>query len=182
MFNRTFWKDRSVEKPNHYIDDDGNEKSWYLEPGNVYEAGTPIGQANLNNQEIGISALFTSVLMLIQRFRLLITQIAGIVADTAGIHTELNGKATTRTFTATIPASQWSASAPYTQTVNVTGVLDTDEPMVDVTLSSTTATAIAQLEAYSYIGKIVAGAGTITITCLETKPTVDIPIRMKVIR
>lgn len=85
-------------------------------------------------------------------------------------------------YSVSVPVSGWTGAGPYTQTVTVTGLLATDTPLADVTLSSTTETALAQLEAYGYISKIDTGADAITLTCLEDEPTVDLTIVMKVVR
>ncbi len=85
-------------------------------------------------------------------------------------------------FTASLPASGWSASAPYAQTVQVTGLLETDTPLVDVVLSDTAATAQAQLKAYGAIGRVDAGAGAVTVRCYESKPTADLTLALKVVR
>ena len=98
------------------------------------------------------------------------------------VTTELNSKATTALYTGTLTSSGWTSAAPYTQTVNVSGILATDVPVVDVVLSSTTSTAISQTEAWSCVSKIETAAGSITATCLEEKPTIDIPIQLKVVR
>ena len=101
------------------------------------------------------------------------------------VTTQLNSKATTAQYTATLLAANWadvSGNAPFTQTVNVQGILSTDSPFVDVVLSSTTETAKSQLEAFGCLSKIETAAGSITATCLDTKPTIDIPIKLKVIR
>ena len=98
------------------------------------------------------------------------------------VTTELNSKATTALYTGTLTSSGWTSAAPYTQTVSIQGILATDVPVVDVVLSSTTSTAISQLEAWSCVSKIETSAGSITATCLEEKPTIDIPIQLKVVR
>lgn len=85
--------------------------------------------------------------------------------------------------TATITAASWTGSAaPYTQTVAVTGILATDYPHVAPVYSDTLATAIAQREAWACVGEAVTGAGTITFTCFEDKPTTAIPIQIEVMR
>lgn len=86
------------------------------------------------------------------------------------------------TATATLPASGWSSSAPYTQTVTVAGVLATDAPHVSPVYSDTLATAQAQKEAWEAVSKAVAAAGGITFSCFEDKPTTDIPIQVEVNR
>ncbi len=98
------------------------------------------------------------------------------------VSTQLDSKATTALYTGTLLSSGWSSSAPYTQTLSIQGILSTDVPVVDVVLSSTTSTAVSQLEAWSCVSKIETAAGSITATCLEEKPTVDIPIQLKVVR
>lgn len=97
------------------------------------------------------------------------------------ITTELSGKATVSKYTATLSTSWDGSSAPYTQTVSVPGILSTDVPIVDVVLSSTTSTAISQLEAWSCVSKITTSNGSITATCLAEKPTSSIPIQLLVV-
>ena len=100
------------------------------------------------------------------------------------VTTELNSKATTASYTVTLAASSWvdQGNPPYTQTVNVQGILSTDYPFVDVVLSSTASTAIDQLDAFSCISKIETNNGSITATCLSYKPSIDLPIKLKVVR
>lgn len=98
------------------------------------------------------------------------------------IEAGLGEKAASATYTATLTAAGWGASAPYTQTVAVTGILATDKPVVDVVLSDTAATAALQLEAWGMVGRIVTAAGQITAYCYEDKPTANIPIQLLVVR
>lgn len=99
------------------------------------------------------------------------------------VTTELNNKATTSLYNATLSSSGWSSGdAPYTQTVSVQGILSTDTPIVDVVLSSTTSTALSQLEAWGYISKIDTSNDQITATCLESKPSIGINIQLIVVR
>lgn len=85
-------------------------------------------------------------------------------------------------FAAELPAGGWSSDAPYTQTVPVDGLFATDDPLVDVVLSDDSETAIAQLEAYGYIGRMDALDGVITAYCYEDKPEVSLNIQLKVVR
>lgn len=98
------------------------------------------------------------------------------------VTTQLNGKATTTVYTAALPAVNWSSSAPYTQTINISGILATDNPIVDVVLDANTSTAMTQISAWLCVSKIVTSDGSITATCLENKPITDIPIQLKVVR
>ncbi|WP_306569962.1 hypothetical protein [Faecalispora jeddahensis] len=101
---------------------------------------------------------------------------------TAAERATWNGKATTATYNATLTTAGWSASAPYTQTVTVSGLLATYNPIADVVLSGTASTAQAQLEAWGCVGRMVAAANSFTAYCYETKPTTAIPLQIKVVR
>ena len=93
------------------------------------------------------------------------------------------GGSSSTTYTAEI-GTNWEKeeSGEYTQTVAVTGILASDNPIVDVFLDSSKTVALQQLEAWSYISKIETADGSITVTCLEEAPTVAIPIQLKVVR
>ncbi|WP_085832129.1 hypothetical protein [Clostridium merdae] len=93
-----------------------------------------------------------------------------------------NGKATTTTYTATLSTAGWSANAPHTQTVTVSGLLEIDNPIIDVVLSDAVATAQAQLDAWGYVSKIVTGENSIVVYCYDAKPTIAIPIQILVVR
>lgn len=85
--------------------------------------------------------------------------------------------------TVSLPAAGWAGdAAPYTQSVTVSGILATDFPHITPVYSSTLATALAQKEAWSMVNQGVPGAGEITFTCFEDKPTVEIPIQIEVMR
>lgn len=86
------------------------------------------------------------------------------------------------TATATLLASGWSSSTPYSQTVTVAGMLATDNPHISPVYSDTLATAIDQKEAWEAVSKAVTVDGTITFSCFEDKPTTDIPIQVEVNR
>lgn len=92
------------------------------------------------------------------------------------------GASTSTLYSTTIGTSWSGSSAPYTQTVNINGILGSDSPIVDIVPSNTTSTAIAQLEAWSCISKITTNSGSITITCYEEKPDISIPIQLLVVR
>ena len=81
--------------------------------------------------------------------------------------------------TATITTTWTGSSAPYTQSITITGVTANDEPWIQPVYSTTNATAIAQQTAWNLIGKIVTGANKITVTCFGAKPTTAIPIQLK---
>ena len=80
-------------------------------------------------------------------------------------------------FTVALPASGWSTSAPYSQTVSVEGLPDKDG---DFRLSSAAPGAPTEAEetAFGCITGSVGTAGSITFNCRDTKPSTDINIRL----
>ena len=99
------------------------------------------------------------------------------------LNERISDKASTASYTATFTAAGWSASAPYTQTVNVAGMLATDDPFVDVSLSGASGTeATDRMEAWTCVGRVTANAGSVTAYCYEEKPTVNLPVILKVVR
>lgn len=82
--------------------------------------------------------------------------------------------------TATLTAAGWSASAPYTQSVTVSGLTDTKRAMAYPVYGSNTATNLALKEACGMVSFASRSGSTLTFTCLEDKPTVNIPITVEV--
>lgn len=100
--------------------------------------------------------------------------------------TALNLKADTTTVTAltamktaTITTTWSGTSAPYTQTIAVTGITSTDCPLITPVYSATLATAILEKTAWNLVGKIETGSGNITVTCFSEKPVTAINIQLK---
>lgn len=83
-------------------------------------------------------------------------------------------------FTATLSTS-WSGSAPpYTQTITINGITSAHNPIIDVVMSGTYSTDQQRIEQWGYIYRAVTGANTITFYASE-KPTISLPIRVKVV-
>ena len=79
-----------------------------------------------------------------------------------------------------LPASGWSGSAPYTQTVSVSGMTADWVPGVPtVVLGSSVdvSTLLAATEALGCIKMITSAAGTLTFTAPEDKPGVSLTLR-----
>jgi len=76
----------------------------------------------------------------------------------------------------TLSASGWSDTAPYTQTVAVSGM--TAAMNIDYALSPT-ATSEAVAEAYGYISSVETANGNVIFRCNSDVPTVNIPIVLK---
>lgn len=80
-----------------------------------------------------------------------------------------------------LPASGWSGSAPYTQTVSVAGMTADWVPGVPVlSLGSSVAvsTLLAATEALGCIKMITSADGTLTFTAPEDKPGVSLTLRV----
>lgn len=92
------------------------------------------------------------------------------------------GAAKAVSYTVTLPTASWSSSAPHSMTVTVTGILATDEPIIDCVLSGDTAASKLILEAWGCVSRITTAANSITAYCYDKKPAVNIPIKIKVVR
>lgn len=80
----------------------------------------------------------------------------------------------------TFLASGWSSNAPYTQTITLLGMEDTDRPIpifVDNGVSSSDSK--NRKKSYSYITKFDSGNGTLTATCKYKRPESDCTIALK---
>ena len=90
--------------------------------------------------------------------------------------------ATTETFKGTLLANNWSSSAPFTQTVNIPGLLSSDYPFVDIDLSEV-ADAQSVIEGWNNVGRVTVDSdNTVIGYCYKEKPTIDIPMVFKVVR
>ena len=85
-------------------------------------------------------------------------------------------------FTVTLTAAGWSEAAPYTQTVSVDGILETDIPHYGVVYSAHTTTALAEKEAFAMVDDLDTAEGSVTFTCFEEKPEVNLTIQLEVNR
>ena len=126
----------------------------YATPGNVSNA-----VSNHNNDENAHSAQFDAMHTAIIQYVDSKTSIFNVTLDTS-----------------------WSGSAaPYSKSIAVTGILETDTPIIDVVMSGTYATDKARQEAWAYIYRAVTGNNSITFYASE-KPSVNLPVQIKVVR
>lgn len=103
------------------------------------------------------------------------------------VDTVVSAKATTASYTGTFLASGWvydDNKAVYQQEIAVSGILQTDNPFVDVHLSGISAgPALKILDSWSCIGRLfVSKDNAVMAYCYEEKPTVNIPVLFKVVR
>ncbi len=93
-----------------------------------------------------------------------------------------DGKANITFITATLPASGWTGTDSFAQTVAVSGVTEAmNRPIADVDLADDIDTARLQLDAWSLIDRISVGDGEITAYCFDGKPETDLTITLGVI-
>lgn len=81
---------------------------------------------------------------------------------------------------ATLTVAGWTGSAPYVQSVTITGLTDAKKAMAYPVYGSGTATNLALKEACGMVSFASRSGSTLTFTCLEDKPTVDIPVTVEV--
>lgn len=82
--------------------------------------------------------------------------------------------------TATI-GTTWVGSGPYTQSVAVSGLLESDTPIIDLMASTNPATAKAELSAWSAIYRIDTEDGGLTVYASEAT-TQEITIQLLGVR
>lgn len=151
-----------------------------------------------NNDSIENTNLFTVVNYIISTGKGTGINVADIVLGTNTIPLEVKyggtgatngidackniGAATASNFYCVLSASNWSDEAPYSQNVNVSGILETDTPIVDIDLSNTQLDPIEVISAWGLIGRMRTENNTIIAYCYSEPPTIDIPVLLKVIR
>ena len=74
----------------------------------------------------------------------------------------------------TLSKNGWSGIAPYTQSVTVFGLADKRKHIVTAKPTGTNEQRVAMLEACSCVSFAERDGQTLTFTCLEEKPDVDI--------
>ena len=101
----------------------------------------------------------------------------GIVAEgTTTIQTTSNN------YTGTLTINDWVGdSAPYTQSVSVSGLTSDISPIIDLIVSDDTSTGIEEMLQWSYITKANTDTDIITFSCYEIKPTINLNFKIKVV-
>ena len=85
--------------------------------------------------------------------------------------------------TVSLPAAGWLGdAAPYTQTVAVPGMLEADTPHYGVVYSGTAEEKASRKEGFSLVDDLDTAAGSVTFTCFEEKPAVDLTVQLEVNR
>lgn len=104
-------------------------------------------------------------------------------ANAAAAQTTANSKASTVTYTVNVPVS-WSENSAggYMQSVTVSGILSTDNPMADVILGSDVDANALYLEAWACITRITTEAWSITLYANGDAPTTAFTCQLKAVR
>ena len=85
--------------------------------------------------------------------------------------------------TVSLPAAGWAGdAAPYTQTVAVPGILETDRPHYGVIYSGTAEEKGLQKDGFAVVDDLDTGTGSVTFTCFEEAPEVDLTVQLEVNR
>ena len=106
---------------------------------------------------------------------------ASIATVSQGLKTAQGDIKSLKYVTVSLPASGWSGSAPYTQTVSVSGMTADWVPGIPtVVLGSSVevSTLLEATEALGCIKMITSAAGTLTFTAPEDKPGVSLTLRV----
>lgn len=165
--------DQNVEYPNRFKIDG---VSHTIEPdfGTVVEPGTPINRAYLQPIEDYLEIVATKGE---------VEQVSDELTSHKAENATLNqlGHVNHAVLTATLDTSWSGSSAPYTKTISVSGILSTDVPFIDIVMSGTYATDTARQEAWGCIYRAVTADNAITFYATD-KPTVNLPLQIKVVR
>lgn len=93
----------------------------------------------------------------------------------------IDGVVTALTYTGTLLSTGWSDTAPYTQTVTVTGLTTTiSAPILDVVFSAGLELQKEENLQWGYICDAYTGADTLTITCFDSKPSINLNFKVLV--
>lgn len=107
-------------------------------------------------------------------------QISALAEAVSGLLEDLEASKAekSQSLSAALPASGWSGTGPYTQTVQVAGITAATNALLDFAHAEDADTEKARARAWSRIAYFEEGAGTITATCLGSKPETDLTLRI----
>ena len=77
----------------------------------------------------------------------------------------------------TLLAKNWQGTKPYTQTVNVASIAETDMPVANAKIEKGAAKAVKK--AAACIDGFTTANGSVTFYCNDKKPAVDLVVQMK---
>jgi len=192
-YEKTVWKDHVVERPKTYrmVENADGTVTLVPETGQVIQQGTALNAENLNKIEDALEAHETELGDRLEKaggtmtgsIRMSGNAVQGlkepVSSADAATKAYVDGKR--KQFSAAL-ATAWEGAGPFTQTVAVKGILETDMPHVVPVYDADNTTAQAQREAWGCVSRGVAAAGGIQFTCFGDKPETAIPIQIEVMR
>lgn len=133
--------------------------------------GTPLNKQNLMSDEAAAAVGLTADATPSKAFEAIGARLGNLDADVGNLKCVL----------VSLPASGWSDTAPYTQTVSVSGMTEGWVPGIPTAVlgSSVEVTdLLAATEALGCIKMITSAAGTLTFTAPEDKPSASLTLRV----
>ena len=87
-----------------------------------------------------------------------------------------------KNYTSVLTTEGWvGEAAPYTQTINIDNITSETSPIIDLVVSDDVNTGKEEVSQWANITKATAGENSITFSCYDTKPTIMLNIKVKVV-
>lgn len=112
-------------------------------------------------------------------------QVAGVGDPSDGLDATNKNYVDSTFFSGTVvltTAGWMGNNAPYAQTVNMAGILASDNPHYAVVYAGNQAQKLAQKEAFAMVDDLDTEDGVLTFTCFEAKPNVELTVQIEVNR
>ena len=192
-YEKTVWKDHVVERPKTYrmVENADGTGTLVPETGQVIQQGTALNAENLNKIEDALEAHETELGDRLEKAGGTMTgsiRMSGnavqelkepVSSADAATKAYVDGKR--KQFSAEL-ATAWEGAGPFTQTVAVKGILETDMPHVVPVYGDDSDTAASRQEGWSCVSAGKAVPDGILFTCFDSKPDAEIPIQIEVMR
>lgn len=89
---------------------------------------------------------------------------------------------TSLTYIGNLAIDNWNGdTAPYTQTINMSGITADNSPIIDLIVSDDITLGKEEITQWSYITKATTGENIITFSCYEKKPSITMNFKVKVV-
>lgn len=85
-------------------------------------------------------------------------------------------------YTATIPSAGWTTELPCYVDIAITGLLETDNPIITPVYTGIVETDVTIKEAWNKIDRATTSTNSLRVYAFEEVPATDIPIQLQVIR